>query len=83
MKEKWLIVRMFGMFDWRKGARCLMSVAVALCAFTGRAADADLPFGLGLMIFSIGVLEAPSVIPGETESRTNRYTGPKKPVRQH
>ena len=73
---------MFECLNVRKGALCLMSI-VALCAFTGRAADADLPFGLGLMIFSIGVLEAPSVIPGSTDSRTNRYTGPKKPVRQH
>ena len=27
MKEKCSIVRMFGMFDWRKGALCLLSVA--------------------------------------------------------
>ena len=38
--------------------------------------------GLSSGFFFIGVLEAP-FIPGETESRTNRYTGPKKPVRQH
>ena len=34
--------------------------------------------------FFVGVLEAPlPFIPGSTDSRTNRYTGPKKPVRQH
>ena len=44
MKEKCLNVRMFGMFDWRKGAMCLMSVAVALCAFTGRASDPLFPY---------------------------------------
>ena len=34
---------MFGMFDWRKGALCLLTI-VALCAFTGSAADQPLPF---------------------------------------
>ena len=34
---------MFRMFDWRKGALCLLSVA-ALCVFTGRADDPLFPY---------------------------------------
>ena len=39
---KCLNVRMFGMFDWRKGALCLMSI-VALCALSGSAVAEEEP----------------------------------------
>ena len=42
MKAKCSIVRMFGMFDWRKGALCLMSL-VALCALSESAVAEEEP----------------------------------------
>ena len=54
------------MFDWRKGALCLMSVAVALCAFPGRADDPFFPYFPFNPDFPI-----PPIIPGGDSDRDN------------